>query len=305
MKNRTRKHISEAKVVSFVILFLIIPLSFFSNTKNLKKWNNSSIQTKSIDVLSSNLTNDAVTSRAVIISQEINEETVANETDTTQEVTTPTPTAIPTHSPSKANTDLELCAPTNPSDVPQRLKAGEFRSETAYPYVSKDIWAELVDNKRTFFLRRYEDGFPNMTNLEEWIIARPHPITLVMNNYMDRSFPAWSIEEENFTNELESVLNQTNLHALYVENLEHLPEKTTHYKLKPLPKGLRWNFRNVWLFGESKTQQKEFYTSISSSPAETKKLFELNRTEAVWVSPVPLNNDVTQDSNDLNLTFHS
>jgi hypothetical protein len=52
-----------------------------------------------------------------------------------------------------------------PPGFPQVLRAGNYTSESSHPFLSKDIWAELVDNKRTFFLRPYEDGFPNRTTL--------------------------------------------------------------------------------------------------------------------------------------------
>ena len=115
---------------------------------------------------------------------------------------------------------------TFPHGFPQVLKAGEFRKSSAHPYLSKDIWAELVDNQRTFFLRQYEDpAFPNMTTLRDWVRSRPHPITIVMNNYMD-----WSFKDDNFI-EFQSLLDERNLHALFVD---HLDSSLDHKKLKIL-----------------------------------------------------------------------
>jgi hypothetical protein len=182
-----------------------------------------------------------------------------------------------------------------PPGFPQVLRAGDYTSESAHPYLSKDIWAELVDNKRTFFLRPYEDGFPNRTTLREWVASRPHPITILMNNYMDLPFPPTpnfirmsrfpQDEEERMVFDFMSILNETNLHALYVENFQEFAPPITmeHPKIKRLPRGHKWQFRTSWLYGESKAQQKELYTSISSSPQETKALFEQNRTATVWV----------------------
>ena len=286
-----RKH-TRKKNIAFLLIFLsyYVYSSLRAYNETSKKLKSSMRDRVAVSSVGDFDTSDESTSRVITTPQEINKK--PRNDDATQEFTKSTPTDTP-HSPIWTNTSMERCVPTNAiGQLPQRLKAGEFRSDSAYPYIGKDIWAELVDNKRSFFLRRYEDGFPNMTSLREWIISRPYPVTLVMNNFMDGSFPSWSIdssmEEESFIIELESILNETNLHALYVENLNHISDKTNYHKLKSLPKGLRWNFRNSWLFGESKRQQKKFYTSISSSPMETKKLFELNRTETVWVSTMCL-----------------
>ena len=217
------------------------------------------------------------------------------------------PTAIRKHENeidgAETSMSEQICPESNDDDssmyprgFPQVLRAGNYTSESSHPYLSKDIWAELVDNKRTFFLRPYEDGFPNMTTLREWIASRPHPITLLMNNYMDLSFPPSPSkmrnnvipkeEEDQIISDFMIILNETNLHALYVENYQrsHPPITIEHPKIKRLPIGHKWQFRNTWLYGESKTRQKELYTSISSSPKETKALFEQNRTSTVWVS---------------------
>ena len=184
------------------------------------------------------------------------------------------------------------------SNLPQNLTLGSFTSDSSSPYLGKDIWAELVDNKRTFFLRQYEPGFPNMTVLREWVSSQPHPITLLMNNHRDFQFPCVR-EQENLEDRklLELLLNETNLHAFYIENLEYYPktpkyaELPVHPKMKPLPRGLRWQWKTTKLFGESKAQQKSLYSSISSSAEETEKLFRLNRSDTVWVKPNYETND--------------
>ena len=158
---------------------------------------------------------------------------IAEDTDSTSTSVTE-PTTSPTVYKEEEET-IETCpepkendASLYPPGFPQVLRAGNFTSESAHPYLSKDIWAELVDNKRTFFLRPYEDGFPNTTTLRKWVASRPHPITIVMNNYMDLSFPPKESgvrnrlvpaeEELVMVNDIVGMLNETNLHALYVES---------------------------------------------------------------------------------------
>ena len=216
-----------------------------------------------------------------------------------------TPTSTPTYKPTIKPSNAPSTDPTEPSkvdwsdqpcplpsddsnitDLPQILRVGEHSSDSAYPYLSKDIWAELVDNQRTFFLRRYEEGFPNSTTLRQWIASRPHPITIVMNNYMDKSFPARDETREELL-EWGEVLAEPNLHALYVDHLGHLEEEEEYIgwnKVQPLPRGLHWNFMSSWLYGDKKDRQYYFYRNISSSPSETQRLFEQNRTATVWVS---------------------
>jgi hypothetical protein len=203
----------------------------------------------------------------------------------------------PEYDPKQEKEDSALYPP----GFPQVLRAGNYTSHSAQPYLSKDIWAELVDNKRTFFLRPYEDGFPNMTTLQSWISSRPYPITLLMNNYMDLSFPPFSNQLRNsristsqeaevrLMNDFRTILqNETNLHALYVENYQRFtPTIGTmehDHKIKVLPRGHKWQYRNSWLYGESKAPQKELYNSISSCSQDTKALFDdTNRTATVWV----------------------
>ena len=187
------------------------------------------------------------------------------------------------------------------SNIPQQLSMGSFTSDSSSPYLGKDIWAELVDNRRTFFLRQYEPGFPNMTELREWVSSQPHPITLVMNNYRDMSFPTVN-EQKNLDDRelLELLMNETNLRAFYVENIEYFPlisgkylELPIHPKMKSLPRGPKWQWKSKKLFGESKAQQKSLYSSISSSAEETEKLFRQNRSATVWVKSSYETNDVS------------
>jgi hypothetical protein len=176
---------------------------------------------------------------------------------------------------------------TFPIGMPQNLSLGKFWNQTGAPFITTDIWFDLVDNRRTFFLRPRERGFPPMEQLRDWIRSRPHPITLIMNNNQDDSWPA-DVDNKDY----ELILNETNLHAVYALNAREL----VHYpKLKPLPIGNKWQYRSAQLFGESKTKMKDIYSSVSTSAKETQKLFEnKNRTSTVWVRPMSDSNSRTQ-----------
>merc|ERR1712129_17324 len=117
---------------------------------------------------------------------------------------------------------------------------------------------DLVDNKRTFFLRTKEEGFPTMKELQEWIKSQPNPITLLMNNQHDKSWP------EDLNNlEYELILNESNLHAVYAGNARKLKN---YPKLKPLPIGLKWQKRSTQLFGEDKLGIIALYSTVSTTP---------------------------------------
>eukprot|EP00586_Coscinodiscus_wailesii_P015146 CAMPEP_0172507940 /NCGR_PEP_ID=MMETSP1066-20121228/207955_1 /TAXON_ID=671091 /ORGANISM="Coscinodiscus wailesii, Strain CCMP2513" /LENGTH=402 /DNA_ID=CAMNT_0013285703 /DNA_START=182 /DNA_END=1386 /DNA_ORIENTATION=+ len=170
--------------------------------------------------------------------------------------------------------------------MPQNLTFGMFRNPTGAPFITSDFWADIVDNRRTFFVRPTEAGFPTMKKLRDWIRSRPHPITLVVNNQVAKS---WPLDLKNKDYEL--ILNETNLHAVYALNpwnLENFP------KLKPLPCGLKWQFKSTKLFGEHKGRLVDIYSKVSSSAEETKKLFtNANRTPTVWVRPMDASNTDT------------
>jgi hypothetical protein len=168
---------------------------------------------------------------------------------------------------------------TFPIGMPQNLTVGEFRNHTGAPFITQDVWMDLVDNRRTFFLRPWEEGFPAMDQLRDWIRSRPHPIALVMNNNEDYSWPA-----DLNTTDYELILNEANLHAVYATNAR----KLDHYpKLKPMPIGLKWQFISTHLFAEKKNLLVDVYSNVSASAEETKDLFaNENRTSSVWVRPM-------------------
>ena len=67
---------------------------------------------------------------------------------------------------------------------------GAFSNESAVPFISSDIWANLVDNERTFYLREWEDGFLGYSELKKWVASRQHWITLIIKTNIDKSWPA-------------------------------------------------------------------------------------------------------------------
>jgi hypothetical protein len=172
---------------------------------------------------------------------------------------------------------------TFPKGMPQNLTVGRFRKETGAPFITQDCWMDLVDNRRTFFMRPTEKGFPSMKQLRDWIRSRPHPIALVMNNQLARSWPAYLHGKD-----YELILNEPNLHAVYAGNARKFDK---YPKLQALPVGLHWQSVNTRLFGEKKKWIVDIYSRVSKSAEETKTLFaNENRTSTVWVRPMAATN---------------
>ena len=184
--------------------------------------------------------------------------------------------------------DVLIC-PSEPKDLdfpvgfPQNLTFGRFRKEgmsdleRGRPYITQDCWVDAVDNKRTFFLRPVEGGMPSTDDLQRWIQSRPHPITLVLNN---QHAVSWPRDLENKT-DYELILNETNLHAVYSGNARFLEE---YPKLRPIPIGLKWNYRSTLLFSEPKQDlTAKFLNHTSSTPEEVEALFRSDhRTPTVF-----------------------
>lgn len=164
---------------------------------------------------------------------------------------------------------------------PQEIQFGRFRHETGKPFITQDCWADIVDNKRTFYIRTHEANSPTPEMLRDWIRSRPHPITLVINNQKDRSWP------DDLSNQTayEMILNEPKLHQVFAANARRFME---HPKLKPLPIGLKWNFRSTMAFSESKNGLAETYTKFGAgSPEESEQLFySRNRTLTVYFRPM-------------------
>jgi hypothetical protein len=160
-------------------------------------------------------------------------------------------------------------------DRPQRLRLGRFASESAHPFLSMDIWDELVDNNRTFFVRPpFEDDLEKESGWIEWLDSLPWPVKLVANNNLDW---AWPDDRISITPKL---LQHDNLERLYVMN-----PVISHPKVTPLPIGLKWQWSSTDLYGERKEEALKRYRSISYSPEKTKVLFERDRAQTVWVRP--------------------
>lgn len=170
-----------------------------------------------------------------------------------------------------------------PVGFPQNLTFGRFRKdgmsdlERGRPYITQDFWADAVDNKRTFFMRPSEEGMPSIDDLQRWIQSRPHPITLVLNNQHDKSWPG----DLNNKAYYERILNETNLHAVYSVNARLLKE---YPKLQPLPTGMKWNYRSTKLFSEPKPDLTRTYLNhTSSTPEQVEAFFRSNhRTPTIF-----------------------
>jgi len=173
-------------------------------------------------------------------------------------------------------------------DLPQILTFGQYLNESAYPFISTDIWADLVDNNHSFYVRTRDSHFPGYTELKKWIASRRHPISIIMNNNEDVSWP-----EDPNAEDWKEMLREPNLHAVYV-GLMRMVDDEFKPKVKPLPIGLKWQFHSINLFGEEKASLKSKYASVSTSPCKTNKLFQLpNRTNTVFVRPMSSSNGNT------------
>lgn len=161
--------------------------------------------------------------------------------------------------------------------LPQVLTYGNFSRQSSQPFLGQDVWAEIVDNRQSFFVRPYEPNYPeNKTVWKEWFDGLPMPVTLVMNNQDDEPWP----EQKNTFDE--NMLSHRNLKALYVGNPNIL-----HPKVKPLPIGLKWQKKERELYGEEKVKIKEVYKSVASSGTASKSLFQMrSRSETVWLRPM-------------------
>eukprot|EP00578_Thalassiosira_sp_NH16_P024268 CAMPEP_0181100498 /NCGR_PEP_ID=MMETSP1071-20121207/13226_1 /TAXON_ID=35127 /ORGANISM="Thalassiosira sp., Strain NH16" /LENGTH=897 /DNA_ID=CAMNT_0023183233 /DNA_START=126 /DNA_END=2819 /DNA_ORIENTATION=+ len=211
----------------------------------------------------------------------------------------PEPPLDVTPSPESDENPPQLCPEPDPSvdaafptGFPQNLTYGKFKgreSQSTQPYIGSDVWTELVDNRRTFFIRPMDPGFPSMEQLRDWIRSRPHPITLIMSNQHDAS---WPVDLNNKT-AYELILNEPNLHAVYATNARKLEEFP---KLKPLPIGLKYNWRSTWLYSEDKGWIMKIYTSnLATTPEEAEILFNAeNRTTTAWLRPFTNSNKRTQ-----------
>ena len=183
-------------------------------------------------------------------------------------------------------------------ELPQQLKFGDYKRESASPFIGPDIWVELVDNRRTFFLRPDEKGFPSMKKLQGWIRSMPYPITLVFNNQNAKSWP----DNEDFfgSQKYKLILEEEKLHVIYTVNPRKLitdHDKRFADKLKPLPGGMKWQYENKLLFGEQKRILHTMYSTISTSGNQSRELFKSKgRTTTVWVRPMAATNNAKTEN---------
>merc|ERR1712154_95161 len=64
---------------------------------------------------------------------------------------------------------------------------------SARPFISQDIWVEIADNKRNFFVRPYESYYPqDETEWIRWLDKQPktQPVNIIMNNQNDKPWPS-------------------------------------------------------------------------------------------------------------------
>lgn len=165
--------------------------------------------------------------------------------------------------------------------LPQNLTFGRYKDEKGKPFITQDMWADIVDNRRTFFLRPTEANMPTPEQLKQWIRNQKRKITLIINNQHDKSWPE---KIENRTS-YDIILDESNLMYVFAGNAR----KLVYYpKLKPLPIGPKWSFKRTMLFGEPKNALAEKYKKFcSTSPHDSEKLFMSgNRSTTVYFRPM-------------------
>ena len=124
--------------------------------------------------------------------------------------------------------------------------------------------------------------------LQRWIQSRPHPIILVFNTNQDRSWP-----ENSENDDYEVLLEEENIHRVFAGNVRNLSNRT---KVKPIPIGLKWQWRSTLLFGEDKEFLFQRYSQLSTSENGSKQLFYVpNRTDTVWMRQMMNSNKRTQN----------
>lgn len=187
--------------------------------------------------------------------------------------------------PTTTSTMETMCVPINqtfdatfPTGFPQKLRIGKYYNESGGSFITQDFWYDIVDNKRTFFLRPVEQDYPSIKNLRKWIQTQSHPITLVMNNQQDKSWPSKKEDME----EYKHLLAEPNIHAIYAGNPRTFKE---YLKLKPIPIGLKWNWHHRQLFSEPKNDKtKQMSTYLATTPKEAETLFRSKeRTTTVYI----------------------
>jgi hypothetical protein len=111
-----------------------------------------------------------------------------------------------------------------------------------------------------------------------------------LNNQHDKSWP----DDLSDITDYQILLNETNLHAVYAGNARYIDG---YPKLKPLPIGLKWQFRRTTLFGEPKNDRAAAYARNSASTSEEiEALFNsTNRTATVYFRSMLNSNRATRN----------
>ena len=154
--------------------------------------------------------------------------------------------------------------------------------ESSYPHLSNDFWYEIVDNKLSFFLRTHENKKYKI-DIIKFLDAKNHKINIIINNQLDISL---------LNNNINNVLNHKNLNKLFITN-----PIIEHYKIEPIPIGLKWQFKSTYLYGEPKQKLLNIYNSISSSPNESYDLFNNSRINKILIRPMTNSNISTKNYN--------
>lgn len=168
-----------------------------------------------------------------------------------------------------------------PVVVPLQLWDKGGFPQSARPWISSDIWCELVDQQQSFFLRSHDEGFPSPGLLSRWLDQHPYEkVVLVMNNQHDISLPGPLASED--------VMKHPKLVCILTTNPDRI-----HPKIYPIPIGLKWQFESRQLYGEDKDRMRGLHGAVSNGADETRALFYAPRSVQVWVRPMTTSNRET------------
>ncbi|KAG7374769.1 hypothetical protein IV203_013864 [Nitzschia inconspicua] len=192
-------------------------------------------------------------------------------------------TMIPTLDPSRQPT----LSPTSPGSIPStpenlhiemppQPKFGRFLNDSSWPYLSQDIWYELVDNNQTFATN--SDGMEQW--LLPWLDKAPWPVTILEINHNDHHFPSHIISDS----VAEEILRHPKLKWFYAVNRLW----THHAKLRPLPLGLKWLHKHRHPFSEYKHDHvRELSQWVGTTADHVKQNFlsQHRNRSSVWIRP--------------------
>ncbi|KAG7337324.1 hypothetical protein IV203_014098 [Nitzschia inconspicua] len=186
---------------------------------------------------------------------------------------------IPTADPTRQHTRSQPILSTAEIlriEMPPQPKFGKFRNESSWPYISQDIWYELVDNNQTFVIE-YQ-------GMEQWLLPwldkAPWPVTILEINHDDRPFPSDILSDT----VIQQILDHPNLKRFYAVNALW----TNHTKLYPLPLGLKWFYSHRHPFSESKhdrVQQLSQWVGTTADDVKQSFLSRHRNRSSVWVRP--------------------